>query len=142
MKGKILLAENIEKRNFQRAGEASSKLKDILRKLGLNSKLIRRTSIITYELEMNVIIHSEGGFIEVSIKREEITVIVKDKGPGIKDLKKAFQPGYSTASDEIRKLGFGAGMGLNNVQSYSDKLNIKTESGKGTTIEAKIKIER
>lgn len=138
LKEKNVLDDKIEKGNFSKGGEASSKLKKILRKLGVEASLIRKTSIVTYELEMNVIIHSEGGKITVTITTSEINILVEDKGPGIEDLDKAFQAGYSTASEEIREMGFGAGMGLNNVRKYADKLNVETGSGEGTRIEAVI----
>lgn len=140
MKEKNILEDEIEKGNFSKGGEASSKLKKLLRKLGVEASLIRRTSIVTYELEMNVIIHSEGGKITVNITTSEIDILVEDEGPGIEDLDRAFQAGYSTASKEIREMGFGAGMGLNNVKKYSDNLNIETAPGEGTRIEAVIKL--
>jgi len=129
-----IIEKEIEKLDFQSGGEASSQLKNKLRKLGVTNAIIRKTAIVTYELEMNVVIHSEGGVIEASVSPENLEIIVSDSGPGIKDLDKAFTPGYSTASDEIRKLGFGAGMGLVNVKRYADKLNVETALGQGTVI--------
>ncbi len=140
MDKKVILKKDIEKRAFNKGGEASSKLKANLGKIGIDPGVIRRTSIVTYEIEMNIIIHSEGGFIKVSISPQEIIIYAEDKGPGIENLDKAFQAGYSTATEEIRELGFGAGMGLNNIKNYSDDLNVDSEVSKGTRIEAKIYI--
>lgn len=140
MGSKKLLEEEIERRNFKKGGEVSSKLKSILRKLGVETQIIRKISIITYELEMNIIIHSEGGEITVIIDNNEIQILAADDGPGIKDVKKALQAGYSTAEDEIRELGFGAGMGLNNVEKYSDQLDIKSSEKEGTTIKAVLNV--
>lgn len=136
MSSKKLIEEEIERRNFKKGGEVSSKLKSILRKLGVETQIIRKISIITYELEMNIIIHSDGGKITAIIKNHEVQILAEDEGPGIKDVDKALQAGYSTAEDEIRELGFGAGMGLNNVEQYSDKMDIKTSKDEGTTIKA------
>jgi len=136
LSSKKLIEEEIERRNFKKGGEVSSKLKSILRKLGVETQIIRKISIITYELEMNIIIHSEGGKITAIINNQEIKILAEDKGPGIKDIDKALQAGYSTAEDEIRELGFGAGMGLNNVEQYSDKMEIETSEDEGTTIKA------
>ena len=125
LKGKIILEKEIEKGAFSKGGEASSKLKESLDKIGISPQIVRRTSIVTYEIEINIIIHSEGGTIKVSITPEEIIIHAEDKGPGIENLDKAFEAGYSTATEEIRELGFGAGMGLNNIKNNSpDKIII------------------
>ena len=136
MSSKKLIEEQIERRNFKKGGEVSSKLKSLLRKLGVDTQVIRKISIITYELEMNIIIHSEGGKITAVIANDKVKIIAADDGPGISDVDKALQAGYSTAEDEIRELGFGAGMGLNNVENYSDQMDIQTSKGEGTTIRA------
>lgn len=130
MQEQILIQSKIEKGDFTRGGEVSSSLKDILRKLGVPSDTSRRVTIVTYELEMNIIIHSLGGEITVLISSEQIKVIAEDQGPGISDVEQAFQPGYSTADDFVRGMGFGAGMGLNNVKHYSDQLTVETGQGK------------
>ncbi|MGM0410264.1 MAG: ATP-binding protein [Bacillota bacterium] len=137
---KKLIEQRIERRNFKRGGEVSSKLKSVLRKLGVDNNIIRRTSIITYELEMNIIIHSLGGKIKTIISSEYITILAEDDGPGIEDVDKALEAGYSTAEDEIRELGFGAGMGLNNIEKYSDEMDIESSSEKGTKVVAKLKV--
>lgn len=130
MQEQILLQSTIQQGDFSRGGEASSNLKDILRKLGVQSDLSRRVTIVAYELEMNIIIHSLGGTITVLISSEHIKVVAEDQGPGIADVQQAFQPGYSTADDYVRGMGFGAGMGLNNVKHYSDQLTVDTGQGK------------
>jgi len=140
LSSKKLIEEEIERRNFKKGGEVSSKLKSLLRKLGIDTQIIRKISIITYELEMNIIIHSDGGKITAIIANNEIKIIADDDGPGIKDVEKALQAGYSTAEDEIRELGFGAGMGLNNVKNYSDQMDIKTSEDEGTTIKAVLNV--
>ncbi|WP_089862465.1 ATP-binding protein [Halanaerobium salsuginis] len=134
------MCKEIESFDFQSGGEASSNLKNILRKLGVNSDLVRKTSIVTYELEMNVVIHSLGGEITALISEEELEIRVDDVGPGIEDLDKAFTPGYSTASNEIREMGFGAGMGLVNVKRYADKLTIESSKENGTHVKVLIKL--
>lgn len=138
MQKKKIVERRIERRDFKRGGEVSSKLKDILRKLGVDTAIIRKTSIISYELEMNIIIHSEGGKITAYITGEDIRITADDDGPGIADIDKALQPGFSTAEDEIRELGFGAGMGLNNIEKYSDEMEIKSADKKGTKIEIRL----
>ncbi|GAB6099106.1 hypothetical protein JCM16358_09850 [Halanaerocella petrolearia] len=133
----ILNAE-IEAGDFSSGGEASSNLKEILRKLGIAAKKIRKVAIVTYELEMNIIIHSLGGNLKAKVSPKQVRVIAADEGPGIEDLDKAFQPGFSTASDSVRQMGFGAGMGLCNIKRYSDGLEVDTEVDVGTIIETTI----
>ena len=133
-----ILKFDIEAGNFSKGGEASSQLKSTLRKLGIPAQIIRKTAIVTYELEMNIIIHSLGGKLKSDIDPQRIKILASDCGPGIEDLDKAFQPGYSTAEDSVRKLGFGAGMGLCNIKRYADDLNVTSEVDKGTEIEALI----
>lgn len=121
--------------NFSIAGENSSKVKKILRQLGFNPDIIRKVAIAMYEAEINMVIHANGGYIDAEISPEKIKITLCDNGPGIPDIEKAMQEGYSTATNTVRELGFGAGMGLPNIKKYSDELNIKTEIGKGTTLE-------
>lgn len=142
MKEQIILQNKIEKGDFARGGETSSRLKELLRKLGIESVINRRITIVTYELEMNIIIHSHGGEITAYISSQEIRIIAEDRGPGIEDLEKAFQPGYSTADDAIRDMGFGAGMGLNNVEHYSDDLEVETGLDTGTRIIARVNLSK
>lgn len=124
----------IEQGNFKAAGEASSKIKSRLLQLGFPGSLIRRVAIATYEAEMNIVIHSNGGTIEAQIDPGIVTIIARDVGPGIPDLAKAMEEGFSTAPEEIREMGFGAGMGLPNMRNCSTKFDISSEVGKGTTI--------
>ncbi|HKL13322.1 MAG TPA: ATP-binding protein [Halanaerobiales bacterium] len=142
MKRKKIIDNEIVRRDFASGGEVSSRLKKLLRKLGVDKQDIRRTSIITYELEMNLIIHSEGGRLKAFVTPESISIISKDKGPGIENIDKAFEPGYSTATDEIREMGFGAGMGLNNVKRFSDKLEVESEVGQYTKLKAIINLNQ
>jgi anti-sigma regulatory factor (Ser/Thr protein kinase) len=121
--------------DFAMAGEASSAVKMMLKKIGVQAEDIRRTAIAMYEAEMNMVIHAGGGEIDVKIDSTSIKMVFTDKGPGIENLELAMQEGYSTAPDEVREKGFGAGMGLPNIKRYSDELNIVSEVGKGTTVE-------
>ncbi len=127
--------------DFTLAGSASASLKKRLRQLGLSPEVIRRTSIAMYEAEINMVIHADGGTIDVEVSPEYIHIVFADKGPGIADIEKAMQAGYSTATNEIRELGFGAGMGLPNIKMYSDEMKIDTVIGEGTTIDLIINIE-
>ena len=120
--------------DFATAGEASGKIKRILKKLGVNINIIRRLSIACYEAEINLVIHSLGGRITLEVGEENIVLTVADVGPGIPDIDKAMSEGYSTASDAVRMMGFGAGMGLSNMARNSDKFDIQSKVGVGTTI--------
>lgn len=116
------------------AGEASSNVKKLLTQLGINPALIKKTAISMYEAEINAVIHGMGGTADVEIDSGRILIQVSDKGPGIPDIDLAMQEGYSTASDEVREMGFGAGMGLPNIKRYADELDINTKAGEGTTL--------
>ncbi|MBM6686682.1 ATP-binding protein [Faecalicatena contorta] len=120
--------------DFTRAGEASSSVKNKLKLMGVDSGAIRRVAIAMYEGEINMVIHAGGGAIKVMVTDDNIRLILADTGPGIPDVEKAMQLGYSTAPEEVRSLGFGAGMGLPNMKKYSDSMQIDTEVGKGTTV--------
>ena len=120
--------------DFTRAGEASGKVKSKLKQLGIAPDAVRRVAIALYEGEINLVIHAGGGEIDVEISPEDIKMTLSDKGPGIADVEKAMTEGYSTANENIRSLGFGAGMGLPNMKKYSDEMKIDTELGVGTTI--------
>ena len=126
--------------DFTRAGEASSDVKHKLKQIGYDSEVIRRVAIAMYEGEINMVIHAKGGLITVEITPQQIKMILADVGPGIPDVELAMQAGYSTAPDEIRSLGFGAGMGLPNMKKYSDEMEIDTRLGEGTTITMIVKI--
>jgi anti-sigma regulatory factor (Ser/Thr protein kinase) len=120
--------------DFTRAGEASSKIKKVLKQLAIDATTIRRVAIATYEAEINLVIHSEGGTLEVYIKPDCIEIYVEDNGPGIADIKLAMTKGFSTASVAVREMGFGAGMGLPNMEKVSDNFVIESEVGVGTKI--------
>ena len=120
--------------DFTRAGEASGKVKSKLKQLGFSPEAVRRVAIALYEGEINLVIHAGGGEIDVEISPENIKMTLSDKGPGIADVEKAMTEGYSTANENIRSLGFGAGMGLPNMKKYSDDMKIDTKIGEGTTI--------
>lgn len=126
--------------DFVHAGEASGHLKGVLRQLGYPGDTIRRVAISMYEGEINMVIHANGGRAEVEIGMDSIVLRMIDQGPGIPDVAKAMEEGYSTAGPEVRSLGFGAGMGLPNMKRYSDEMSIETEVGKGTTVTMKLKI--
>ena len=137
----LLFEYDVAGKDFKRAGESSSRLKATLGRLGLHPQVIRRVAIATYEAEMNLIIYADGGSIRVRVEPHEILVKVEDSGPGIPDIEKALQPGYSTAPDWVRELGFGAGMGLNNISNCADRMNLKSTAGKGTRLSIHIFIE-
>ena len=120
--------------NFTSAGQASVQVKKNLRELGVDPETIRRVSIAMYEGEINMVIHAGGGVAEVVIYVDKIVVKLIDQGKGIADIEQAMQPGFSTASEEIRQLGFGAGMGLPNMKKYTDEFLVESEVGKGTTV--------
>ena len=117
-----------------RAGEASSAVKQTLRKMGFDSDTIRRVSVCMYEGEINMVIHANGGVAEVDVGLDDITITLRDIGPGIPDIEKAMQEGFSTAGDHARNLGFGAGMGLPNMKKYSDEMTVESTVGVGTTV--------
>ena len=119
--------------DFTRAGEASSNVKKMLKQIGVPRNR-RKVAIAMYEGEINMVIHANGGKITVTITPMDITMVLNDMGPGIPDMEKAMQAGFSTAPDDVRSLGFGAGMGLPNMKKYSDEMNIDTVLGKGTTV--------
>lgn len=128
----------VDGNDFLLAGDASGKVKNVLKKLGIESSIIRKIAIAMYEAEMNMVIHANGGRVDVDILPKQIQVVLQDTGPGIPDIDLAMKEGYSTASHEIRELGFGAGMGLPNMKKYSDNLHITSEVGKGTKVEITI----
>jgi len=120
--------------DFAAAGAAAAAVKKTLRQLGFSKDTIRRTSIAMYEGEINMVIHGGGGVAGVEITEECVKITLQDQGPGIPDVDLAMREGFSTASDQVRELGFGAGMGLPNIKRNSDSLHIETEIGKGTTV--------
>ena len=124
--------------DFTRAGEASSKVKNMLKRMGFDSDTIRRVAIAMYEGEINMVIHGGGGNAFVSIYADRVEISLVDHGPGIADVDKAMQEGYSTAPDNVRVLGFGAGMGLPNIKKYADVLQVESVTGEGTTLKMTI----
>lgn len=130
---------NIIGGDFNRAGEASGQIKAKLKQLGIDSETIRRAAIASYEAEMNIVIHAYEGALMVTVAEKYIKIIAKDKGPGIPNIELAMQEGYSTASDKIRELGFGAGMGLPNMKRCSDEFEIQSEVGVGTSVKMVIR---
>lgn len=136
----IRLTYEISPDDFTRAGEASSDVKRKLKQMGVSPEAVRKVAIAMYEGEINMVIHAKGGQILVTITPQEIEMVLDDVGPGIPDVSLAMQEGYSTAPDEIRSLGFGAGMGLPNMKKYSDEMEIDTRLGVGTKITMKVKL--
>ncbi len=137
----LLFQYDVIGHDFKRAGECSSKLKATLKRLGLHPQTTRRVAIATYEAEMNLIIYTDGGHIRVRVEPHEILVRVEDSGPGIPDVEKALQPGYSTAPEWVRELGFGAGMGLNNIRKCASKMDLRSTVGKGTRLGIYVSVE-
>ena len=135
----LILRYNIKHNDFTNGGAASSHIKRALLRLGANTQLARRVGIAIYEAEMNLIIHTNnGGSIHAEIEPHQISIYVWDDGPGIEDIQLAMQPGYSTATEEIRELGFGAGMGLINISRCVDEMDLQSEPGSGTHLTMKI----
>ena len=134
MSDKLIFRFDVLGDDFTSAGQASVQIKKNLRQLGLDSETIRRVSIAMYEGEINMVIHAGGGVADVIVTEEYIEIVLEDKGPGIKDIQQAMQAGYSTATETIRSLGFGAGMGLPNMKKNTDTMEITTKIGVGTRI--------
>ncbi len=131
----------IQGRNFEKAGEVSSEIKVMLRDLCIDAANTRRTVVIAYEGEMNVVMYARQGTLTLILTDDDISLEIDDEGPGIPDINLALQEGYSTATDEMRELGFGFGMGLPNMKRNSDEFSIESEVGKGTRVFAKIKLD-
>ncbi len=126
---------------FQTAGDASASIKRKLKQIGIGSTVLRRIAVASYEAELNLIIHSDGGTLSIEMTPDQIMLTSQDVGPGIADLSKAMQEGFSTASEEARGLGFGAGMGLPNMKRNADGFSIESEVGKGTTIQMRFDLK-
>ncbi len=131
----------IDDSNFDMAGEASSSTKRTLTKLGVSPAIVKRVAIAMYEAEINAFIHGGGGEAFVDIDQDRVYIVIKDQGKGIPDLDLAMQEGWSTADEEVRKMGFGAGMGLPNIRKNTDELNIITAPGEGTEVQMTVRIE-
>ena len=134
MANELVLHFDVNGDDFTIAGEASGKTKKTLNQLGFSPEVVRKVAIAMYEGEINMVIHADGGSIDVEISPERIRITMADTGPGIPDINLAMKEGYSTADHNVRELGFGAGMGLPNMKKYSDDMKIDTEVGRGTTV--------
>lgn len=134
----LKLEFNIVGGDFNLAGKASSKIKKKLVQLDIDPKLIKRIVVATYEAELNVVAHAYSGILTACFEPQFFTVTLADKGPGIEDIEQAMQPGFSTASKQVREMGFGAGMGLSNIKKNTDELKIESKVGEGTTLFFKI----
>lgn len=120
--------------DFSNAGKASSQIKKMLKQLNIDAKSIKRVVVAVYEAEVNVAAHAWEGKVKAAIGENDILIVVSDRGPGIENIELAMQPGFSTASKEVREMGFGAGMGLANIKKNTDELNIESRVGEGTTL--------
>lgn len=134
MDDKITLHFDVDGDDFTRAGEASAAVKKTLKKMGMPPEVVRKVVIALYEGEINMVIHADGGVIDVEISPDKIDMVLADVGKGIENIDLAMQEGYSTAPDEVRSLGFGAGMGLPNMKKYTDDMRIESTVGVGTTV--------
>jgi len=120
--------------DFVNAGESSCKIRNILKDIGIEAEIIRRIAIAAYEAEMNVVMYAKTGLLKLVLTPGKVLITVEDRGPGIKDIELAMQPGYSTATEEMREMGFGAGMGLPNIKKNADIFDISSAVGKGTKL--------
>lgn len=130
----------IQGRDFTNAGRASTTVKEILREIGLPPAVVRRAAIAAYEAEMNVVLYAQRGTMELRVTPADVRILVADQGPGIPDIELAMQEGYSTASEEIREMGFGAGMGLPNIRKNADEFRIESAVGQGTELDILIRV--
>ncbi len=140
MSDNLIFRFDVQGGDFTSAGQASVQVKKNLRQLGLDAEIIRKVSIAMYEGEINMVIHAGGGVAEVIVSESYIDIILEDHGPGIKDIDQAMQPGYSTSTEQIRSLGFGAGMGLPNMKKNTDSMEITTKIGVGTRIAMRVNL--
>ena len=131
----------VKKADFDNAGQVASMIRNYLQKLNIEKQILRRVAIVCYEAEMNISIHSLGGHITVEVEETKIEIIATDYGPGIPDIEEAMRPGYTTASEQIRALGFGAGMGLPNIKRCADYLELESSMETGTILKAIIHVE-
>lgn len=130
----------VEGGDFSKAGSASSKLKRVLKQLNIKPAIIKKTVVALYEAEVNIVAHAYEGNIVIDLTPNDINIVLDDKGPGIPDINLAMKEGYSTASEKVREMGFGAGMGIPNIKNNCDVLTITSEVGKGTRLEIKTAI--
>ncbi|MFZ5651386.1 MAG: ATP-binding protein [Bacillota bacterium] len=125
---------SVKGNDFTRAGEAATKIKKALQMVGMDVNTVRRAVIVAYEAELNIVIHARQGILTLSVHPDRVEIRAEDEGPGIPDILLAMQEGYSTAPPHVKKMGFGAGMGLPNINRCSDRLEIETEVGRRTTV--------
>ena len=128
-------------RDFDKAGETATEIKQVLKGLGIDSGIVHRTVVIVFEAEMNVVMYASEGTVTFVLTDEDIELEIADKGPGIADIEMALTEGFSTATDQMREMGFGFGMGLPNIRRNSDEFDIESEVGKGTTVSAMIRLD-
>lgn len=136
----LTLTYDVQSCDLTSVGEASSRMKLTLKKLGLPHEAIRRAAICMYEGEINMVIHADGGRARVTVGMDEITISLTDTGPGIPNIARAMEEGYSTAGEQAREMGFGAGMGLPNMKRYSDEMTVESKVGEGTTVTMRIRV--
>ena len=141
MSAPVILKYSVPGDDFTRAGEASSAVKKARKKLGVAPDVIRKVAIAMYEGEINMVIHADGGEITVEITPEYVNMVLADTGPGIADINLAMKEGYSTAPDNVRSLGFGAGMGLPNMKKYTDEMKVESQVGVGTTVTMRVYVQ-
>ena len=141
---KVVLREefSVTGRDFGHAGSVSTTIKSMLKQIGFPADVVRRIAIATYEAEMNVVVYADHATVTFEVTPEAITVTLADKGRGIEDIEQAMQEGFSTATDDIREMGFGAGMGLPNIKRNSDDLKVTSEVGVGTTVRITVLAQR
>jgi len=132
---------HVRGRDFDKAGETATEIKQILKELGIDSGVVHRTIVVAFEAEMNVVMYASEGTITLVLTDEDIRLEISDKGPGIEDIDMALTEGFSTASDEMREMGFGFGMGLPNIRKNSDEFNLESEVDRGTTVSAVIRLD-
>jgi len=125
----------IESSDFSRAGQVSTRIKELFQEIGIDSSIIRRAAIATYEAEMNVVMYADKAELFLTVNPKKIHIRIKDEGQGIADIEQAMQEGFSTATHEMREMGFGAGMGLPNIKKNADRFNISSVPGQGTTVD-------
>ena len=137
----LIFQYRVAGKDFKEAGSGATRLRKTLRRLGINSQVLRRIAIIAYEAEMNIVIYTDGGQLLAKVESGLITVEASDDGPGMPDVKVALTPGYSTAADWVRELGFGAGMGLCNISRCADEMDLDSVVGQGTRLVARIAVQ-
>jgi anti-sigma regulatory factor (Ser/Thr protein kinase) len=126
-------------KDFSNAGKVSTSIKDTLKRMGISPLVVRRVAIVSYEAEMNLVMYATRGKVSLSVSRDAVTLNVDDEGPGIPDISLAMQEGYSTATPEMREMGFGAGMGLPNIRKNADEFDISSQVGRGTRLFIQVK---